>query len=368
MQILREAWSYPRTPPNLFQFSAKDKQWQRWALSIFAEERVDCPPEGLVRLGECFALEGRFLVECGRALPESLLDHPSPDGLAKRLATRLEARDHVECAAAGRVDVLFAKAGSDNYGHMLADVAPKLINLARAELGPVRLHVPEDGRIYLPFLRDLVERLAIDAEFRIAAPEELLRFEQAAFLTPVALHSRRKSAALRELRELLLAAYGTGGSRRLFVTRKPREKRTIANVVSVESIFAGCGFEIVHPRRLTIAEQVRLFSQASHIAGPVGAGMANMLFAPNSAEILLIDPGLCDFFFWDAANLIGQPFHWHFASTPGRFDRSLVQRAFHVDGQALLATLRSLGWTDGRSPVLGWRHRLSSSLWRRSQP
>ena len=241
------------------------------------------------------------------------------------------------------MDVLFAKAGSDNYGHMLADVAPKLINLARAELGPVRLHVPEDGRIYLPFLRDLVERLAIDAEFRVAAPEELLRFEQAAFLTPVALHSRRKSAALRELRELLLTAYGTGGSRRLFVTRKPREKRTIANVASVESIFAGCGFEIVHPRRLTIAEQVRLFSQASHIAGPVGAGMANMLFAPNSAEILLIDPGLCDFFFWDAANLIGQPFHWHFASTPGRFDRSLVQRAFQVDGQALLATLRSLG-------------------------
>jgi capsular polysaccharide biosynthesis protein len=228
--------------------------------------------------------------------------------------------------------------------------------------------VPEDGRIYLPFLRDLVERLAIDAEFRIAAPEELLRFEQAALLTPVALYSRRKSAALRELRELLLTAYGTGGSRRLFVTRKPREKRTIANVASVESIFAGCGFEIVHPRRLTVAEQVRLFSQASHIAGPVGAGMANMLFAPNSAEILLIDPGLCDFFFWDAANLIGQPFHWHFASAPGRFDRSLVERAFHVDGQALLATLRSLGWTDGRSPVLGWRHRLSSSLWRRSQP
>ena len=322
--------------------------------------------EGLMRLHECLALEGKFLVQGGRELPESVVDRQSPDRLEERVAIRLEDGDYTECASAGRVEVLFAKAGSGNYGHMLTDIAPKLINLARAKLGPVRLHVPEDSRIFLPFLQDLAARLAIDADFRIAAPDELLRFEQAAFLTPVALHSRRKSAALRELRQLLLDAYGTSGSRRLFVTRKSSEIRPIANGASVESIFAGFGFEIVHPRRLTVAEQVRLFSQASHIAGPVGAGMANMLFAPASAEILLIDPGLCDFYFWDAANLIGQTFHWHFAGMPGRFERSLARRAFHVDGQALQSTLRSLGWADGRSSVLGWRHRLSSSLCRRS--
>ena len=47
-------------------------------------------------------------------------------------------------------------------------------------------------------------------------------------MTPVALHSRRKSAALRELRRRLLDAYGTSGSRRLFVTRKSRETRARA--------------------------------------------------------------------------------------------------------------------------------------------
>ena len=354
MLTLRPAWSYARTPPNLFQFATDDKDWQRWAFSVFAQDRVACPPEGLMTFEDCVVFQGRHLLQGSIPVPETIVDHPDADQLAARIVDLCERGDCVQWRADRRADVVVAKWGSGNYGHMLTDIAPKLLNLARARLGGVRLHLPDDSAIFVPLLRDLCARLAIDAEFRIASPDEVARFERVLFLTPVAKHARRKSEALRELRELMLGAYGGQGTRRLFVTRRPAEPRAIANQAEVASIFAGCGFEIVHPRHMSFADQVRLFSQASHVAGPVGAGMTNSLFAPVTAEILLIDPGLCAFYFWDAANLVGQPFHWHFAARPGHFEPERTRSAFHVDLDALLATLRGLGWTDGRRRLRGW--------------
>jgi hypothetical protein len=92
------------------------------------------------------------------------------------------------------------------------------------------------------------------------------------------------------------------------------------------------------------AEQVALFSQAQAIAGPLGAGLSNLIFAPSNAEILMIDPGLADCFFWDAAALIGQRFHWHFTGPAVPYNLPLASSPFVVDEQALEATLGRIGW------------------------
>ena len=360
MQILRDAASYARSPPNLFQFAAAAKPVQRTACALFAQDEVACPAEGLVRLRGAHVFLAKHLWHDGALLADSLIDHADPGRIRALMAERIAAGAFAEQRAGDRTDVLFAKEGAGNWGHLLADIAPKLLNLARAGLGPVRLHVPANGGRFVPMLADLAARLGIDAEFRTAAQGELVRFEDAVFLTPVARHSIRKSTGLRELRALLLGAYGTTGTRRLFVARPPPTKRAIANHAEIAALFAGCGFTIVDPGRLGYAAQVRLFAQATHVAGSVGAGMANLLFAPATAEILLIDPGLCDFYFWDAASLIGQRFHWHFAGPVREFTPSLARDPFRVDPSALLATLRTLGWTEGRSRVRGWSHRLAS--------
>ena len=358
MQILRDAASYARSPPNLFQFAAAAKPMQRAACAVFAQEEVACPAEGLVRLRGVHVFLAKHLWHDGALLPDSMIDHAEPARLGALVAGRVAAGAFEEHRAGDRTDVLFAKEGAGNWGHLLADIAPKLLNLARAGLGPVRLHVPANGGVFLPVLADLAARLGLDAEFRVAARGELARFEEAVFLTPVARHGTRKSTGLRELRALLLAAYGSAGARRLFVARPPPTKRAIANHAEIAALFAGCGFTIVDPGRLGHAEQVRLFAQATHVAGSVGAGMANLLFAPATAEILLIDPGLCDFYFWDAANLIGQRFHWHFAGPVREYAPALARDPFRVDPAALLATLRTLGWTEGRSRLRGWTYRL----------
>jgi capsular polysaccharide biosynthesis protein len=47
------------------------------------------------------------------------------------------------------------------------------------------------------------------------------------------------------------------------------------------------GFDILEPHRLTLAEQIRQFSEASLIVGLHGSGLTNVLFAPQAAVLEL---------------------------------------------------------------------------------
>ena len=196
---------------------------------------------------DCLVFQGRHLLEGTSCVPESLVDHPEADRLAARIAD-LGAR--ISCPRwpiDERAGVVIGKWGSGNYGHMLTDIAPKLLNLARARLGAVRLHLPDNSANFLPLLRDLSTRLALDVEFRVAACDELARFERVLFLPPVAKHARRKSEALRGLRDLMLGAYGESGARRLFVTRRAAEPRAIANQADIASIFVSARLDTWSP-------------------------------------------------------------------------------------------------------------------------
>jgi capsular polysaccharide biosynthesis protein len=84
-------------------------------------------------------------------------------------------------------------------------------------------------------------------------------------------------------------------SRRIFISRsgaKEAHDRRLLNDLEIEAVAARHGFEIVACETLSFSEQVKLFSEASVIAGPHGAGFTNMVFAPETARIVeLIGPG-----------------------------------------------------------------------------
>ncbi|MFZ9088072.1 MAG: glycosyltransferase family 61 protein [Pontimonas sp.] len=58
------------------------------------------------------------------------------------------------------------------------------------------------------------------------------------------------------------------------------------NQEEVLAIAADYGFEPVYPEKLSLAEQVRTFREASHVLGPSGAGFAGMLFAQSGTSAL----------------------------------------------------------------------------------
>jgi capsular polysaccharide biosynthesis protein len=66
--------------------------------------------------------------------------------------------------------------------------------------------------------------------------------------------------------------------RKLYVARTNAPRRVMRNEGSIVAELQQRGFEIVTPDILSLAEQVRLFRDASLIVGPHGAGMTNIVF------------------------------------------------------------------------------------------
>jgi len=93
------------------------------------------------------------------------------------------------------------------------------------------------------------------------------------------------------IRELMFRGYGLApgpASRRLYVNRSDTRKRRIVNESEIWPLFAARGFESISAAALSFQEQVSLFSQAQIVAGPHGAGFANLLFAPKGTRVIEI--------------------------------------------------------------------------------
>ena len=79
-----------------------------------------------------------------------------------------------------------------------------------------------------------------------------------------------------------------GGGRRLFVSRGSAASRRVVNEAALEPVLTEHGFEIVDPAGMSVAEQVKLFSQARFVAGPHGAGLTNLLFSAPGTRVVEI--------------------------------------------------------------------------------
>lgn len=78
------------------------------------------------------------------------------------------------------------------------------------------------------------------------------------------------------------------GTRKLYLTRSGTVRRRLLNEEAVTAWFVRRGFEVVAPESHSVQEQVALFAQASHIAGPAGGAMTGMLFAAPGAKLTML--------------------------------------------------------------------------------
>lgn len=75
-------------------------------------------------------------------------------------------------------------------------------------------------------------------------------------------------------------------SKKFFVVRKSA-LRALVNTEEIQAFLASKGFETVFPEKMSFVEQVTVFSQAEIIVGQSGAGMANIIFAPQGAKVIM---------------------------------------------------------------------------------
>jgi capsular polysaccharide biosynthesis protein len=78
-------------------------------------------------------------------------------------------------------------------------------------------------------------------------------------------------------------------SKKLYVERNS-QVRKLVNSNELAGIARSKGFDVVDSGALSFVEQAELFSAATHICGPTGAWVANLLFVPEQAKVTILLP------------------------------------------------------------------------------
>lgn len=184
----------------------------------------------------------------------------------------------------------------DNYYHWVLDFVPRALALSRrVRLPPARILIKEPPP---GFGTEILDALGIGLEAR--APLDASRrhrFERLIVVTNFTEYGFIHPAtwpALRDLAARLVPGTRSRRDRRLFVSRASASRRRLVNEDEIAAVAAGFGFETVHPERLTLAEQIALFSEAELVAGPHGAGLTNLVWSDTAGLIELLPeaPGL----------------------------------------------------------------------------
>lgn len=344
--VTRAAHAYASAPPNLFNFVTRGPGLRTWIMRPLAREYVECPAEGFVSLRNARVLDGMFVVDSDGALISETAKDADSGRIEKRLSEwagkPLDARTLVE----NTWPFLHAfKSGCANYGHVLVEMLPKLLSLAGQGIGPLNLIVPSDAVWSIPLFRTLAELLELELDF-VVSPAPFLLVDNLVVCSPVSEHNRRKSETTNAVVRLLVARYGARGAAggdRLYVARSDSEKRRMTNGSRIEAYFSDRGYRIVDPRLMPFEEQIALFARADRVVGALGAGLSNIVFCPEGAEVFMIDPGLYDFFFWDIACLRKQTFSWYFNRPLDMFDPHMLSASFEVREDALRAAIDLAG-------------------------
>ncbi len=338
------ASQYDRVVPYVVNAASPDQDMLRWLYRTVSEPSVATPAEGYVYISSGYLFDGKHITDdAGEWVKSSIVDwQPTPEvlGYIEGLKQRGEVRSFPS-APGEAVLVHFAQINIGNYGHFLCENAPKLVNIARAGHRRIRLLLPHEALYAASFILAILADLGVAAEILPIEPASLYRLGPVLHFTPVARHNFRKSFTLLAFREVALRRYGSSArGTSVFVKRAPAARRKLSNQNELADALAERSYVAVEPGGLSIEDQVALFSQAGSIVGSVGAGLTNMLFAPERTRVLYLCNGMVDLFFWDIAGLCKQDFTWFFAQPPLRWDPGIFTADYTADCAAVLHALQ----------------------------
>jgi Glycosyltransferase 61 len=245
----------------------------------------------LVEVHHAVVLSGEwFVIAGGRTYCDAYVDTPSPPLSAYLVGfgppgITLLCEQPVEPALPHG----FLLGGTRNYFHWLIDTLPRL-ELYRAHCGPLLIN-----ESLQPFQFESLALLGLGNVDRIA-----LEYPRA-YKVQKLFHPRTASTAcmppltfqpviLERLREKFSNFRRPGkGWRKLFISRAGNPQavaRRLLNEAEIATVACECGFELVRCEELSFQAQITLFSEAAIIAGAHGAGLTNLVFAPEGTRII----------------------------------------------------------------------------------
>lgn len=254
-----------------------------------------------------------------------------------------------------------------NYAHWLTEILPKLALLrAQEDLRDIPIVLDKDLPQNMLESVDLIggkERMRIFlSKWQEAKIENLYCLSQPGYepYVPHGIDNRATSKiinsfsqpALQTLRECAWQAVGAEPcrSKRIFLVRSKGSTnlRGLENADQVISLLEGEGFQSVDPAKLSFAEQIQLCSQAEIIIAPVGAALANMIFASERCKILILSPyheGANYYYYSNLAATLGHPCYYVVAPLKDLRTHPMHSQ-YNIEIKALMTSIQKLKLID----------------------
>lgn len=250
--------------------------------------RHEIAPSQLLQLDDVTALANGWLYQKLTLLKDSFIfvKVPSQSRQIKTIPKRIIAGLSAEKIDKG---AWITDNWSQNYFHWLTDAIPRLY-LAKQYDPNINLILPSFFQS-ISYTRESLEPFKLGS-VRIIPEDRAVFVKNFQFPTYSALTGNYNENVIRAVGATYRQHFGASASagRRIYISRSKAPVRNVLNENEIIPILARHGFEIVQCENMSFSEQVKLFSEASMMAGPHGAGLVNMMFMHPGAKIFEIHP------------------------------------------------------------------------------
>ena len=251
-------------------------------------------------------------------------------------------------------------ATSSNWAHFLTEVLPKAY-LFNDHFKGKKINVIIDRNIPPSVQQCLDEVLPKNWKQVKLGSDETIQVKRGIFISPLChapFEYRNPSdvkyedaifceGALGIVRERLIPAVKDQSSAAplfLYVKRPQSSQRPMQHIEEIDALVTRFGFTIVEPNDLTFRQQVDIFSKAQIVMGQGGAGLMNVMFAPENCRIYNLcyyDKVLNYFYFGAIAQALKQHIVFIFGKIHAESDTHPLLAGLNLDVEKLEAYMRA---------------------------
>jgi tetratricopeptide (TPR) repeat protein len=235
-----------------------------------------------------------------------------------------------------------------HYFHFFGQMLPRIVSLKSKLDAGSKLMVPS---FTSKFVFDLLGLCGITQDMIQDLPEDRqMCFENLLVTEPLKHNWQASPQVMNQMRSLVRKPNAKNGKRRIYLMRKnattQMRGRALTNQDELAEILSNLGFEMLDPGGLSISEQRDLFADCAVLCAPTGAGLSNIHFLPDNADVICLSPHeTCRNYY--PGQLIGSKmrFTWVLGSQlkEGQASGRFPHIPYHIDPNQLRAALKSIG-------------------------
>jgi capsular polysaccharide biosynthesis protein len=234
--------------------------------------------------------------------------------------------------------ILLSGPAHNNYYHWLVDCLPKMMLAEHfmEDADAVKFAIPVGA-----FQKESLSILGVPREKIVELDlKRGYRFEQCVFIDRLSGNGWELRPSLGKFlkefgkKALNNASHNIGNKRRnIYIDRRSASARKIVNEDYLVKELELLGFEIVQLEKLTITQQIVLFSEVGIVVAPHGAGLTNLIFCKGEVSVIEIFSEIyINSCFWHLCSMSDATFKWQSIIFPcPHFSEEKRNFSFHVD-------------------------------------